>query len=75
MLNRSVLPNGKKLPPAAPVQEFTKSNTFHPATRAYAAHVQMPSIGFIEQHQIEETSILQEHDSISNLITTYDQQQ
>lgn len=48
MLNRNILPNGKRLPPTQPVQEFTKTSTFHPATRAYAAHVHMPTIGFVE---------------------------
>lgn len=51
MLNRITLPNGKKLPPTNHIPDISKTNSsFHPATRAYAAHVQMPSIGFIEQN-------------------------
>lgn len=51
MLNRVLLPNGKKLPPTNYVPDVSKTNSsFHPATRAYATHVKMPSIGFIEQN-------------------------
>jgi hypothetical protein len=61
MLNRVTLPNGKKLPPTNHIPDIAKMNSsFHPATRAYAAHVQMPSIGFVEQHQIEESSLIHE---------------